>query len=138
MSDTMKLDFKEVDRIITALEGNKEKVGRMIGFEIQSQAQQRAPRDTSAMANSIYTLTKNYDGFGAATSAAKQANPNVITERVPKPTGNVIARVAVAVNYGSYVEMGTSRMAAQPYLYPAGESVTSKINDGSYWKVLTE
>ena len=31
--------------------------------------------------------------------------------------------VGVGVNYGAYVEFGTSRMAAQPYLFPAARTV---------------
>lgn len=138
MSDVIKLDFTEVDRILGALDNNKEKLGRTIGFEIEAEAKKRAPRDTSAMANSIYTTTKKYDGYSKASSDAKQANKDVITESVPKPGGNVIARVGVAVNYAKFVEMGTSRMAAQPFLYPAGETVMQKINNGDYFKVLTE
>ena len=138
MTDTLKLDFKEVDRIIGALDGNKEKAGRMIGFEIEAEAKKRAPRDTSAMANSIYTATQKYDGYQQAANAARQSNQNVETESIGKPRGNVIARVGAAVNYAVYVEMGTSRMAAQPFLFPAAEHVANKINDGTYWKVLIE
>jgi HK97 gp10 family phage protein len=138
MTDTFKIDSKELDRIIGALDGNKEKAGRVIGFELEAEAKRRAPRDTSAMANSIYTVTKKYDGYSQASGAARQANKDAETNQHPRPSGNVLARVGPCVNYAVFVEMGTSRMAAQPFLYPAAEVVANKINDGSYWKVLIE
>ena len=138
MTDTFKIDSKELDRIINALDGNKEKAGRMIGFELEAEAKKRAPRDTSAMSNSIYTATKKHNGYSAASGAARQANKEAETQPHPMPTGDVIARVGPCVNYAAFVEFGTSRMASQPFLSPAAQKVASKINDGSYWKVLVE
>lgn len=36
-------------------------------------------------------------------------------------TGTVSAEIGPTAHYGLYVEAGTSRMAAQPYLYPAAD-----------------
>ena len=135
---TFKLDTRELDKIVREMDNNKEKVGRMIGFELQAEAQKRAPRDTSAMSNSIYTVTKKYDGYAAASGAARQANPKAVTQPHPKPSGNVLANVGPCVNYAEYVEFGTSRMAAQPFLTPAAEIISQKINDGTYWRKLVE
>jgi HK97 gp10 family phage protein len=138
MSDNIKINSVELDRIVNALEGNKEKAGRMIGFELESETKRRAARDTSAMANSVYTATKKYSGYSSASGAARSSNPKVETSPHPQPSGNVLARVGPCVNYAEYVEFGTSRMAAQPFLTPAAEVVSQKINDGTYWKVLIE
>jgi HK97 gp10 family phage protein len=120
------------------MDDNKEKVGRMLGFELQAEAQKRAPRDTSAMSNSIYTVTKKYDGYSSASGAAKQMNPKAETQAHPKPSGNVLANVGPCVNYAEFVEFGTSKMAAQPFLTPAAEIISQKINDGTYWRKLVE
>ena len=138
MTDNIKIDSKELDRIIRALDGNKEKAGRMIGFELEAEAKKRAPIKTSAMSNSIYTVTQKHDGYSQASGAAKRANKDAETSPHPRPAGNVIARVGPSVNYAEYVEFGTSRMAAQPFLTPAAEKVAQKINNGDYWKVLVE
>ena len=138
MTTSFKLDTRELDKIIRNMEGNKEKVGRMIGFELEAEAKKRAPRDTSAMSNSIYTVTKDYNGYAAASGKAKAYNPKAETQPHPKPTGNVIANVGPCVNYAEFVEFGTSRQAAQPFLTPAAESLSRKLNDGTYWRKLVE
>lgn len=40
------------------------------------------------------------------------------------PTGDLAAEVTVGAEYAIYVEMGTTRMGAQPYLLPAVEQQT--------------
>jgi len=138
MSSSYKIDSKELDRIIREMDGNKEKVGRIIGFELEAEAKKRAARRTSAMANSIYTVTKKYDGYASASGAARQANSEAMTQAHPKPTGDILARVGPCVNYAEFVEFGTSRMAAQPFLTPAAETVSKKINNGDYFRKLVE
>jgi HK97 gp10 family phage protein len=135
---TFKLDTRELDKIIRNMDGNKNKVGKLLGFELEAEAKKRAPRLTSAMSNSIYTVTKDYDGYSNASGAAMQANPKAETQPHPKPTGNVLARVGPCVNYAEFVEFGTSRQSAQPYLTPAAEVIAQKINDGTYWRKLVE
>lgn len=135
---TFKLDTKELDKIVKNMDGNKNKVGKMLGFELEAEAKKRAPRLTSAMSNSIYTVTKEMDGYSNASGAATQANPKAETQPHPKPTGNVLARVGPCVNYAEFVEFGTSRQSAQPYLTPAAEVVFTKLNSGEYWRKLVE
>ena len=113
-------------------------IGRRIAFEIESEAKQLAPVDTSALRNSIYTVTQDEDNYASASAAAKGKRGDIQTEAHPSPTGNIIANVGPCVEYAEYVELGTSRMAAQPYLTPAVEKVAQKYNDGSAWKELVE
>ena len=134
----VKLDTRELDRIARQLGVKVEAVGRKLAFDIEDKAKQNAPVDTSAMRNSIYTVTQKEDGYAAASAAAKQANPKVETQPHPTPTGKIIANVGPCVEYSEYVEFGTSRMAAQPYLTPAVEEVARKLNDGSTWKEIVE
>ena len=135
---SFRLDTRELDRIIREMDGNKNKVARMLAFELEAEAKKRAPRRTSAMSNSIYTVTKESDGYSSASGAAKQMNPQAETEPHPTPTGNVLANVGPCVNYAEHVETGTSRMAARPFLIPATETVSRKVNDGTYWRKLVE
>ena len=138
MTEIFKLDTREVDRIIAALDGNREKVGRSIAFEVEGEAKRRAPYDTTAMLNSIYVVTKDFDGYGQASSQASAKNKDVQTQPHPRPDGDVIARVGPCVNYAEYVELGTSRQAPQPFLTPAAESVFRRVNDGTYWRELVK
>ncbi len=59
---------------------------------VAADARQRAPVDTGALRHSI---------------------------QVAPESGQLQLRVEATVDYAAYVEMGTARMAAQPYLRPA-------------------
>lgn len=66
--------------------------------DIQAQAQARAPVDTGALRSSISRSTS-------------------------RAGSTVRSEIGPTVNYGRYVEEGTSRMRAQPYLRPATDAV---------------
>jgi len=66
--------------------------------DIRAGAQTRAPVDTGALKGSITTSTQGNRDFARG-------------------------EVGPTVHYAGYVENGTSRMAAQPYLRPATDAV---------------
>jgi HK97 gp10 family phage protein len=76
------------------------RVVKSVAFQVEGKAKMLAPVDTGALRNSIYT------------------------ERQDDITYWVIAPVA----YAAYVELGTSRMRAQPYLVPALEGMRAEFN----------
>ncbi len=135
---TIRLDTTELDRIAAQLGVKREAVGRKVAFDIEARAKQLAPVDTSALRNSIYTVTQAEDGYSQAAAAAESARPGTRSEAHPKPSGNVIACVGPCVEYAEYVELGTSKMAAQPYLVPAVEQVTEAFNSGKTWEALVK
>lgn len=47
-----------------------------------------------------------------------------------QPKGDLAAEVTVGAEHGIYVEMGTTKMAAQPYLVPAVESQAGAFRAG--------
>jgi HK97 gp10 family phage protein len=130
------IDTKEVDRVAAALGKNRDAIVRIIGFDIESESKQNAPVDTSALRNSHYTETPEGNTFDVAESHAKGANPKVTTIQHPKPDEGFV-NVGPSVDYAEFVEFGTSRQGAQPYLTPAAESVSQKFNSGERWKGLT-
>lgn len=141
MTTVIKLDTEILDRLCKTLNKRKEDILRGVAFDVENEAKQLAPYDTTALKNSIYTVTKNEDGYAEAAGAAmgemwKKKARIVETERHPKPDGNVVARVGPCVEYAAYVELGTSRMAGQPYLVPAVEHVSQRFNDPAFWKEL--
>jgi HK97 gp10 family phage protein len=135
MSDLV-IDTKEVDRVMNVLGKNRDAIVRIIGFDVESEAKQRAAVDTSAMRNSTYTETSEGNTFNVADSNAKGANSKVTTIQHPKPDEGFV-NVGPSVNYAEFVEFGTSKQAAQPFLVPAAESVAQKFNSGERWKGLT-
>lgn len=105
---TWKIDTKEMDKLIAALDGNREDVLMAAGTEVERGAKERAPYRTGALSNSIITT---------------------------KEDRNTV-RITPGVNYAPFVEMGTSRMAPRPYLFPALEEVVNAINQGKFWERL--
>jgi HK97 gp10 family phage protein len=69
-------------------------------FEIQAQAQAKAPVKTGTLRRSIHTVLED---------------------------GGRRAVVGPSVNYGLYVEMGTRGRAARPFMRPAAEAVLPKF-----------
>ena len=139
MSDfSIRLDTTELDRVAKKLDINRKRLAKRIAFEVENEAKQFAKVVTGAMMNSIYTVTQDTDGYSRAASAAKAKNPDANIVQIPKPYGEVLARVGPCVDYGEFVEFGTSRMGAQPYLTPAVEKVAQEYNDGSKWEELVK
>lgn len=80
-----------LDQAASRVEGLAGQVVRKTAHDVQADAQSRAPVDTGALRSSIRAA----------------------------PRGPLAAEVSPSVNYSHYVEFGTSRMAPQPYLFPA-------------------
>lgn len=102
----MSMDFSDVTRMAADLRGAATRVGpmaqvavRKTAKDIQRSARTIAPVDTGNLKNSI--TTTDLRGVGRS--------------------GSLVAEVGPTANYGIYVEMGTSRMAAQPFLGPAAD-----------------
>ena len=131
------LDTRELDRIVANCDKSRDQIIRRLAFEIEGDAKRNAPYDTTALRNSIYTVTANEDNYQQASSAAQEKRPGVQTEPHPKPNEGE-ARVGPCVDYAAYKEFGTSKMPAHPYLTPAFEKVGGKFEDGTTFKELCE
>jgi HK97 gp10 family phage protein len=131
MTVTFHLDMSKLIEIIGALPERADKVVRKTAFEVEAAAKVLAPVDTGALKNSIYTVTSKSDGFSAAMGAADELRPGSVAGPIPEDPERGQAFVGPCVNYGIYVELGTHKMAAQPYLYPALAQVGGEWAD--YW-----
>jgi HK97 gp10 family phage protein len=132
-TDTVKLtlDTRELERIAAGLNRNKREVVKAVAFEIERMAKQLAPKDTSSLANSIYTQIE-----GGGGSSPQEPSNGAQMEELPAPSGDIIAIVGTGMEYAAYQEFGTSKMASQPYLGPAVEYHARDLNDGSKWEKL--
>lgn len=77
-----------------------EQVVRKSALAVERGAKLRAPVDTGNLRNSINTVVSGGRGSGA-----------------------IVAEVGPEASYGVYVEVGTWKMAPQPYLGPAFDEV---------------
>ena len=113
MTSDVVIDTSKLDAIIAHSGRNARRALRDAAFAVERFAKQKAPVDTGALRASIYV---SMEGEGSQL-------PQVLTdaERVslPMPEGPLVAYVGPSVHYGIYQELGTRRMAAQPYLLPA-------------------
>ncbi len=132
------VDTRELDRITANCDMNTEQILRRLAFEIMGDAKQLAPRDTSALSNSIYVDTGKENGYEQAAQAAHSARPGVETEpALNTEKGQVV--VAAAVEYAGFVEFGTParpNYPKQPYFIPAFERVRGKFDNGETYQEL--
>lgn len=99
----VKKDTAKLDAILRNLGKNTSDTTEQIANDIAAIAKENAPVDTGELRDSVHV---EKDGDNHA--------------------------VVVGVDYGAFVELGTSRMAAQPYLGPAAEKV--RRNLAKYYK----
>ena len=103
------------DKIIRDFEKINDKVVKLVpemvqvtGTKIQMDAKRDVPRDTSRLHNS----KTNYAEDGQMTAVVRS-----------------VAEGSAPVEYGVYVEFGTYKMAAQPFMMPAFERHSQRFID---------
>lgn len=96
MSVTISVTFDRFPEIAATMPERTSQVVRKAAFDIEGQAKNRAPVDTGALKNSISTEFEN---------------------------GGMTGVIAPHMEYATFVEFGTKRMSAQPYMTPAAEAV---------------
>lgn len=100
---SVKIDTRVLDKITAEIQPKASKVVNKYGLAITGEAAKNAPLDTGALRSSI-------------TSESMM-------------TGDMSFTVQDGVNYGIFQELGTSKMAAQPFLLPAVEAWRQKFLD---------
>lgn len=97
---------------------------RQVAFSIEYDAKRNAPVDTGALKASIYTSTNEKSGYDNALQSGMTRARSLpfAADEAPQPESDLVAIIAVAAKYGPYVEFGTHKMAAQPFLFPAGQA----------------
>lgn len=124
-------DTGRLNRILKHLPSNRDDLVREVAFEVQIRAQEKAPIDTGALANSIYVRTSKGEGMPVLPPekySSKQGRSVKLGQRVELPRVKPgEAAVGPSMEYGLYVEFGTKHMKAQPYLGPALRAVASRL-----------
>ena len=93
---SVKLDTRLLDKMTAEIQPKAGQVVNKYGLAITGEAAKNAPLDTGALRNSI-------------TSESMM-------------TGDLTFTVQDGVEYGVFLELGTSRMAARPFMLPALEA----------------
>lgn len=113
-----------------------------IGLIVEGQAKELCARRYGYLAASINVqFNGGGDELESPSQYAKEKDPashNVSTFRkITPPSEDNIVLVGTAVDYGPYVEFGTVRANAQPFLRPAadlaqGKTLTVLLKNGKY------
>lgn len=92
-------------------------------FDIQARAQATVVvGPTGFLKNSIYTVVGEGNNEHPYSGIQEPQEGQEALPEIEKPKTHEAA-VAVAANYGAFVEFGTVHMSARPYLTPAAEFV---------------
>jgi hypothetical protein len=129
---TMDLDLSALKEMDQTLERECSMALRKAAFLLQRHAARLAPRDTGALAASIYVVTHKSDGRAAALLTAKAAaGAKDLTFAAPTPeVGALEAVVAVGVSYGVYVEYGHMARRGTASLRPRAGRIGAKVAAG--------
>jgi hypothetical protein len=84
-----------------------------IGLVVEGQAKLLAPVDSGRLRSSITTVS----GYGDRTKP--RGKGSVDSDLIAKPDDKNETHVGTPVIYGPYIEYGTVKMSAQPFLRPA-------------------
>jgi len=117
---------KRLDELAGAMGGNEVAKVLLAGaFVLEGEAKQNVQRmkaiDTGFMLNSIYSVTASESGYAKARSEAtgRSDDGEMFPEYKPPKAA---AAVCVGAEYGMYVEYGTVRMPARPFMRQAVET----------------
>lgn len=125
----IRLDSALLDKIIREMPDRADKAVRRVAFRVEARAKKNAPVKTGALRSSIYTSTRGTGMLSLAGIVKRVGKKSTAGsfEPLPIPTKAATAYVGPSVEYGIFVELGTSRMAAQPFLTPAVEGVQQSL-----------
>ena len=127
MSIETKIVVDNIPGLQRSLRNDLAFIVREMAFAIEAQAKANAPVDTGFLRESIYAVTARGRGgrYRRAAARAERRADRTLLPEVPNAEAELQASVQVAAPYGGFVEYGTSRMSAQPYLKPAADLVQS-------------
>jgi HK97 gp10 family phage protein len=111
-------DTRNLNRLIDRIPANKRQLVKAVAFQVEALAKMKAPVDTGALRNSIYTSIRDNNN-----------PPTEATETLPTPDNDVTAFVGPSVEYGIYQELGTHLTQAQPYLLPALREIERQLEN---------
>lgn len=115
------------DEFLNALPEQIEQALTAIGLTAESYAKEAITSqkavDTGRLRNSITYATRDYSGVGTYSDNNGQSYSDATANG--KPEENTVY-IGTNVEYAAFVELGTSRMGARPYLKPAATEHTTE------------
>ena len=122
MPENFILDDAKLRELIQKAPDMVDEAIRATAFDVEAQAKALAAVDTGAMRSSIFTKTSK--GSNAPSSLPGDVE---FVDPTPGDPEKMKAYIAPGVEYAGFVEFGTSKQAAQPFLTPAIENADEKF-----------
>ena len=111
-------DFNHIPQVMAAVHTGMVKAVAETTHAVRDEAKQHAAVDTGYMRDHVYAVTSEGSDYQGGALSLPEA---------PKPSSDLEGVAASGASYSLFVELGTSRMAAQPFMTPAAESVRGKV-----------
>lgn len=121
-------DFNHLPQLLQALHAGAVVGIRKATEQVSKDAAGWAPVDTGFLKSSCYYVTSDNSTYSSAVGKAQSIDSfRPVLPEVDHPEDDLSGVAAVAAGYGAYVEYGTGRMGAQPFLHPAAEAMRGKL-----------
>lgn len=104
------------DEILSRMDSAIEAALEKIGLVAEGYAKRLCPVDTGRLRNSITHATATYPGVGTYQDNEGNTFDDATVDGTPEKNA---VYIGTNVEYAPYVELGTTRAKAQPYLKPA-------------------
>lgn len=124
----IQLDTKPLEHMVAMMNDVASIVVRKIAFDVEANAKSLAPVDLGALKASIYVSTRGESSYRANSNEAFFLRPSADIAPEIAASSQLEAIVGVPMGYAAFVEFGTSRMGAQPFLTPAIEMERENAN----------
>lgn len=111
-------DFNHLPELLKALHDGTKKGVVKATKEVKKDIQSGAAVATGYMRDSAYTVTSEGSDYQGGAKSLPE---------VGAPGDDLTGIAAVAAEYAVYVERGTSKMGAQPFVTPAAESMRGRL-----------
>lgn len=141
----MSIEFDKTDEVIRAVKGKATRVALKAGIiDIHRQAVALAPVDTGNLKGSLtWTVAGEVGGLNSPGGKSPKSTPKRATpdQGVNRTDETDTAYLGTNVHYAPYLEYGTSRIGAQPFLRRAvdeREKYTSEIMSKHYKKIIEQ
>lgn len=136
----IKLNTIALDKITAEMADKAEQVVAKLAFDVEAGAKlnitSQGAVDTGALHASVYASTRRASSYRGNTGDAFLRNPDAAIADEIQSRDRFEAIVGVPMDYAAFVELGTVKMAARPYLLPAVEAVRTKA--AKAWEAIFE
>lgn len=121
-------DFNHLPDLTKAIHAGTVLAIRLATNKVSKDAAGWAPVDTGFLKASNYWVASDTSNYGQAVGKAQSIDAfRPVLPEVDHPDDDATGIAAVAASYGEYIEYGTSKMGAQPFMHPAAEAMRGKL-----------